>query len=119
MGIDVEIFFKANDKFNGYVYLPDDYEWRDVGRNNKPEGATHYISTFDRFYGPEYARGTWPRICAALMSLLACEGVEKVWYFGDCDDPEGEQPITIYDVLTLSKFYMENGNQPYYRRLEK
>jgi len=83
----------------------DDYERR--------SGATHIINNPSRYYGFGYERGGWSDICGVLMSLFASTNVGRIWYFGDNSDPQ--EPITVDQVLAISRLYMEEGNRPYTR----
>lgn len=74
--------------------------------------ATHRIGNDWHYYGPNYERGPWPQIAAALMALHTCPNVATVWYFGDCDDTA--EPFTTEHVLELCAYYMRNGNRPYF-----
>lgn len=120
MGINVEIYFKLKDGSE----LPEDLAFFNVSEKavagTYPNGATHYIYSGMRYYSKHYARGNWPQICAYLMELTACQDVDQVWYKSDCRDfGEGCEPITIKDILDISEFYMNNGNetyQSYFRR---
>lgn len=56
-----------------------------------------------------YARGPWPKISAVLMALLACENVEKVWYFGDCSNTY--EPFAPERVQEYIAYYMANEVQ--------
>lgn len=76
-----------------------------------PEGATHEIDQFWRYYGPGYERGPWPDIAAVLMALHASPDVETVWYFGDCSD--GDAPFTPQRVQEFSAHYMAEGCRPF------
>ncbi len=115
MGIDVEIYFESEGEptdlrilCDGYAEDCDDYERR--------FGPTHRISSCTRYYGPGYERGPWAEICGTLMSLFASTNVKRVWYFGDCVDIDGAEPITIDGVLEISRHYMMFGQRPYQER---
>lgn len=75
------------------------------------EGSTHEVEQRWRYYGPGYERGSWPRIAAVLLALMAGENVETVWYFGDCSD--GDEPFTRERLEQYNKHYIENGDRPY------
>ena len=112
MGIDVEIYFEADGEpsdlrvmVEGSALEADEYA--------RQFGPTHRISSATRYYGPGYERGPWPEICGTLMTLFASPNVKRVWYFGDCSDIEGQDPINIDAVLRISRHYMENGERPY------
>lgn len=116
MGIDVVIYFQADEDFsdnhlerflgNGFDVV-NVIDWQlDTYDIN---GATHVIDTFERYYGPGYERGDWGKICRVLMLLHACPKVKKVWYGGDCNPT----PCPPERVLEISKYYMENGERPY------
>lgn len=90
MGIDAKILFRVFDEANFVVEndlcsLVGCKVFRasiiDVDRF----GATHEVDCPSRYYGPGYLRGNWPFLCGVLMSLLACNGIEKVWYGGDLE----------------------------------
>ncbi len=115
MGLDTTIYFRASSGFTAgglESHLPSGFSVRDIEGYSKDEfpQATHEIDTFARYYGMGYERGPWPLISAALMTLLATEDVEKVWYG---NDGAGAQEITPDDVLRISKHYMANGHRPY------
>lgn len=110
MGIDVQIYFEADGEptdlrimCDGEVVLANDYE--------RGFGPTHKILSLTRYYGPGYERGPWPEICGTLMSLFASTNVKRVWYFGDNLDMM--LPISVDDVLSISRHYMLNGERPY------
>ena len=112
MGIDVEIYFKA-EKGSGWdnaktvlgtVKINDDTEFTE---------PTHNISSMVRLYSQNYARGPWPQISSVLMELLADPEVSKIWYGGDCDDPENIPEFTREKLFELSDFYLDNMDSPY------
>lgn len=111
MGIDAKIFIKTK---NGKH--PDLGIWfLDPIEENTEEflpEANYQVSITDRFYDESYARGPWPKICGILLDLFSDLDVEKVWYFGDYEDPKEFKPE---DLLKLCEFYMKNGNRPYYK----
>ena len=116
MGIDAQIAFKAQGSIELERDLPIGYEITTAREyvssgDGKAPGATHEIRTMERYYGPGYERGSWPRLCGALMLLHACPAVEKVWYGGDCDYSIPE--CTVDDVLQISRHFMEHGERPY------
>ena len=120
MGIDVEIYFETEPGAPVPVFS-DDYDFKivslagdpDVRRDAEGNLPTHHVQTFRRYYGPGYERGSWPVICAVLMRLFATQGMKRVWYFGDSGEIEDRKPMTIDDVLELSRHYMTNCNRPY------
>lgn len=72
-------------------------------------GATHEINLPTRYYGPDYERGDWPMIAAALLFLHASDQVRRIWYGSEV----GVNQITPEEVLELSRHYMEHGNRPW------
>jgi len=115
MGVDAVIECRTTDgkEPDLWGWLPSSYsvsEERDE-YTLENEGATHSIESCDRYYGKEYARGDWPRICLVLLELLAAKNVDKVWYHGDTD--WGGPEITIEGVADLCRYFVEHGNGPY------
>lgn len=113
MGIDTCICFKAvGDTTDTWFGMPQGCTLRpEVSGDEKEVGATHQLDNPWRFYGEDYERGPWPSIAAALMTLMACPGIEKIWYYGDCDD----QPVELTEtrLIRLTRHYILNGNRPY------
>ena len=72
-------------------------------------GATFEIYTPVRYYTEEYPRGPWPILCGVLMSLFASNNVDKIWYLGENGIIGRVEPLTVDDVLDISRFYMANG----------
>ena len=114
MGIDACIYIKTTNGETPTLEwdLPQDFELKRA-RKYAPLGSTHEVITPARFYGPRYARGPWPVICGVLMTLIASNDVETVWYCGDSGDEENDEPFTKELVIAYSAFFMENGNRPY------
>lgn len=112
MGVDVEIYFESEGIPSDLV-LPEGMTVVPVDDDENESGATHKICGYERYYGFFYERGPWPRICGVLMSLFASTNVKRVWYFGDMNWIEDVQPITIDEVLAISRHYMLNGERPY------
>jgi len=112
MGIDALIYVKTRDGNEPNVCdsLPNRCEISPADEFAM-DGATHEIGQPWRYYGPNYERGPWPSICAALLALHAAENVETVWYFGDCYD--WDAPFTPERVAEYSAHYMANGDRPY------
>lgn len=113
MGLDVRICFCAKKAFSVDRlpwHLPRAYELEPAS-DYHPAGATHAIYTADRYYGEGYARGNWPEICRALLTLLACQDIEAVWYGNDCcDDLE---LIDLAFITKMSAYWIKHGNRPY------
>lgn len=65
-----------------------------------------------RYYCERYARGYWPTICAALLTVMQQRCVRNVWYITDCQETLGE-PLTLERISELNKFWVEWGNLPY------
>lgn len=113
MGIDVEVYVETTPEFaaSGELdYSHFGFEGVEEARFG-PEGATHRLLTYMRYYGVAYERGPWINICAVLMDLMQEPNVKRVWYFGDCSD--GGAPLTIDDVLEISRHFMTHGERPY------
>jgi hypothetical protein len=114
MGVDACIYFKTKtgDGPKLYNVLPAGakivkaQEWGQ-------EGSTHEVEQRWRYYGPGYERGPWPLIAATLMSLMASEDVETVWYYGDCSD--GDEAFTTERMEQYNRHYIKNGDRPYRR----
>lgn len=115
MGHDANIFFRAKPGFQvsdfedslpaGFDLIPiSDYE-----REERLPDATHQLETVERLYEEGYERGSWPIICAAVMTLLATENVERVWYGDDQSIPA---ELTQARVLELCAHYMTHGHRP-------
>lgn len=68
---------------------------------------THEVRTDQRYYGPSYPRGCWPKLSEILMTLLASPCVDKVWYGGDCnvDGETGVEEMTWERLADLTQFY--------------
>lgn len=113
MGIDACIYFKTRtgevpklyDELPSGTTIIEAQEWAQ-------EGSTHEVAQPWRYYGPEYERGPWPKIAAVLLTLMASEDVETVWYYGDCEDLD--DPFTLSRLEQYNKHYVENGTRPYY-----
>lgn len=109
MGIDCSIYFKSH---SGELPLADDLP---NGCEVKPaefgecEDATHKIDQNWAYYSPTYERGPWPAISSVLMTLLATDGIEAVWYFGDGSDADTK--ITESVVIEYCAHYMQNGHK--------
>lgn len=122
MGVDTCIYFRASADFSEDRLerpLPKIFSIRplpDYLTADYPD-ATHELDTCARFYGEGYERGPWPDISAALMILFASDGVERVWYGGDCTDQIAETKPE--DVLRISAHFMANGHRPYGGRCAK
>jgi hypothetical protein len=110
MGLDVRIKFKLKNA-HGDIASPDLDPDESVVRLQGGEVCS--ISTYARYYGFNYERGPWGRLCGILMYLLQHENVETVWYGNDCEDEIAV--CTIDTVLEISKHYMTNGHRPYFR----
>ena len=80
-----------------------------------PNGATKeiYIDCA-RYYSENYPRGPWPKICNTLMTLMQDPDIEAVWYYSDSQDGSKVPELWINDILRISRFYMLNGNRPWY-----
>ena len=112
MGVDACIYFKTRNGEEPDLYdsLPkgaaiiEAEEWMQ-------DGCTHAVNQEWRYYGPGYERGPWPRIAAILMTLMASEDVETVWYYGDCSD--GDEPFTPSRLEQYNNHYIANGDRPY------
>lgn len=113
MGVDAEIYFELLDG-----EAPDlGYGFQQAAGECKPEGSTNRLNTRGvRYYGIGYERGPWPTIASDLMELMSAENVGRVWYFGDCEDPEKAQPFSLGDLIVLTMHYVANGNRPYRNR---
>lgn len=120
MGIDARIYVKAKTPTldldwmlpAGYTIEPYIHSL-DCGDDE----LTHEVlMDGDRFYEDTYERGPWPKICHALMSLLACREVVEVYYGSDCGSFP-PPPITPEDVLEISRHWMRHGNRPYRERI--
>jgi hypothetical protein len=68
------------------------------------------LNSIHRYYGIGYERGDWPKLCLALTILLTSPEVEKVYYYGDNEDPVECTHTTLY---TLSVHYGLYDNEPY------
>jgi len=112
MGIDASIYLKTRDGNEPTLpnQLPGGCRMLPVA-DWAPEGATHAIDQWWRYYGRGYERGPWPTIAAVLMTLHASPDVETVWYFGDSND--GDDPFTPERVQELCAHYMREGHRPY------
>jgi hypothetical protein len=112
MGIDAKIYVKTKDGQAPDLCdrLPSGFSVLKA-EESAPDGATHEINQYHRYYGPGYERGPWPMLAAALMALHAGHNVETVWYFGDCHD--SDKPFTPERVQEFSAHYMTNGDRPY------
>jgi hypothetical protein len=114
MGIDACIYIKCRSGRGEPQFetpLPEDCKILPVD-DLAPKGASLEVATGDRYYGPGYERGDWPRICAILLSLFATSDVEVVWYFGEVDDHP--KPMKPDDVFAICRHYVQHGHRPYY-----
>jgi hypothetical protein len=113
MGIDAEIFFELTDNGDtSGLALPGHFSVELASEPHHELGMTHRVWCGVRYYGISYDRGPWPDICAVLMSLFATRDVKRIWYFGDDQDADTAVPITIDDVLRISRHYMSRGETP-------
>jgi hypothetical protein len=119
VGVDAMIFCKAEGKPINLRLPPDyrcgpaRYEQLSEGFAAEPGDLYEIDTDGERYYNQGYERGYWPRICTALMSLLNSPNVTRVWYYGDCHWLEDQRPITVDDVLEISRYYILNGNRAY------
>lgn len=115
MGIDACIYVKLRDGVTG----PRLEQELPQGFGLKPssewcmEGATHEVDNSVRFYGPDYARGPWPTLSAALMLLLNSPDVETVWYCGDSGGEETEEPWTLEKLAEYTAYFVAHGRREY------
>lgn len=116
MGIDAEIHFELDSLDEPTdLWLPSECQLLNFCHFTLSE-ATHTVDNGFRYYGIGYERGPWPKICGILMSLFASKNVKRVWYFGDnlpCLTDNNINPITVEDVLEISRHYMTYGERPY------
>lgn len=83
---------------------------RDNPREGIPEGATHMLRSIDRYWDPDYRRGSWPDIMQQLVLLLADPDVEKVWYYGDnVSNPGDKHLVTLEKVFEYTQAYVTGG----------
>jgi hypothetical protein len=57
------------------------------GHYCQPE-ATHVVDVGERYWSPDYPRGSWPYIASVLMPLLRSDQIEKVWYGNETGSEE-------------------------------
>lgn len=101
MGIDCEILILTDGTEPDICWLPgfelqpgDEVDFRDY------EGANYYVYSFERYFGPGYPRGCWPRIAYQLLQLMGSTNVKKVWYGGDTGSALKECTPEYIDELT-------------------
>ena len=118
MGVDACIYFKTRTGKEPELYdsLPESAKIIDA-EEWAQKGSTHEVDQVWRYYGPGYERGPWPRIAAVLLTLMASEDVETVWYYGDCKD--GDEPFTPERLEQYNKHYIENADRPYRWRVQE
>lgn len=112
MGIDIELFFKTENKeywddrktYLGKVAINDN--------EDLPE-ATHHISSITRLYDFNYERGPWPQIASVIMELLADPTVEKIWYGGDSFGASNLQEMTGFRFKAITEHYLQVRHEPY------
>lgn len=109
MGVDAAIYFKSlaeQPEFDAPVV----WAVRKINRDYEeaPVGATHALECFCRFYDLHHDRGPWPKLCSALMQLMREPLVGEVWYCGDSYDAREQKPITVDEILEISRHYMES-----------
>ena len=112
MGVDAEIYCECDGEPNELV-LPRGFTLEPADAYAREAGATHKVVSFAHYYGIHYTRGSWPNICAVLMSLFASSNVKRVWYFGDSSMIEEALPISQETVLRISRYYMTHGKRPW------
>lgn len=123
MEIDANIYYQSLDGLEPTDLSLGSESWfkiRPLPDYHEESDATHELYSGVRYYGEHYERGPWPQICAALMQLVASPNVGKVWYTGYYSDGRAStHPITIDDILTLSRHYMLNGERPYRQNADR
>ena len=101
MGIDCDIIIRADVNPAGIVWPPGfRLEPADERDKEQCEGATHYVFSLMRYFGPYYERGWWPTICYVLLQLMTHPDVKKVWYAGDVHEHKPEVTPELIDELT-------------------
>ncbi len=71
----------------------------------------------ERYYFINYERGNWPKIFAKILQTMS---EYKFVYYGPdvCSVEEilDGSPITLDELFKISKYWVENGNKPYFNR---
>lgn len=75
---------------------PEGSDWPHLDRPEWEEDGRIGWGCFDRYYGPGYERGDWPRIYAMIRALKAALPECTIHYGGDTDD---ESPEATDDYL--------------------
>jgi len=71
-----------------------------------PHGPpTHEVENPERYFGPQYPVGCWPRLCVTLMTLLKSKDVEAVWY-GAMDGTIGISPFTKQTCVEYTEEFL-------------
>jgi len=76
-------------------------------------GAGIRLHTLDRYYGPGYERGPWPRIAGHIEWLRHRFPDGKVWYGGDSGDTLNK--VTDAFMAGMWKHWATVGGEPYRR----
>ena len=116
MGVDVSIAIKCKSGWIPNYELPQGFELNDADQywmDEHPE-VTHVFVSAHRYYDIGYERGQWPKICSALLSLLADEMIETVWYQGG--DSSTLIALDADRLFDISRHWICNANRPYRER---
>jgi hypothetical protein len=95
MGVDVQFGVEGAEWKPDHSLAKRIYELLDVETFVKqlPSGWLK-IGSLERYYGPGYERGSWPRIYGALRALQAMYPGHRVTYGGDNFDVEESSEVT-------------------------
>jgi hypothetical protein len=119
MGADVMLFVQVD----GCCFPKADLSELDISsiyeRGNSsfegPPNSRWEINCLDRYYGPGYERGSWPRIREAIDRLRKAPNVKAVWYCSDYCDGESAPLVTDKLLAEYDAHYEAVGNEPYNR----
>ena len=106
MGIDVNLYAEGvvsdeelaaaieylRHRLDYFVWQPSHGEERSIltrrgwSSSPDPDGTRIEVNTLERYYGPHYERGCWPRIYGAILLLRAALPQCTIYYGGDTSD---------------------------------
>ena len=107
MGADIQIFFKLKKGYEIDYSYPISGEVLALEKEDRPRGATHKITSYDRYYGENYHRGDFPKIFNALIKFFVDKNIEKIWYGSDEGWSEEIPLLTKERLYELFSYYLE------------
>lgn len=130
MGVDVSITISGVTGWDESHRFADDIaQWlgmyrRDgLGSNSKGPWVVEYheglgaleLSCMTRYYGPDYERGSWPEIFAALVCLTAMYPGSTIRYGGDSSPVEELEKVTPDFLDEMWRHYLGPDGDAYHQ----